>query len=440
MIEINTNTNFNQDVVNVDNANIPSVDLATAQKVGDRTIGAIKNATWYELDNYSSIIYKDRYYKIAPLSYGDLFKFMKAKNTFAIPGYVLVDTITQDAEYVELEKPIKYAPSAVGHYDLRRTLRRNFSSYVFENSVFEIDDEGNPYWVTSVTKPTIGVWKARKITSIIVTDATTGKSDEYSLNDIPNWIDNVYSLDYIMKLVDYNLKYVNGYWNFSHTGVNRTTYSYKDETMVGYNVAVTSDGNLAYYTGVTPYNNAETNLAFILASTKTGEIKYYNCAGAEESSAQAAAQGLVQNLGYVATFPNVINVDGVETYFMALKDAAGLVQRYSLCQISNYTNVVEAPTLKETLVKYRVKIGVSTAEETNEKTEQVVGQISTIYQANIEGYTYYYFTLDDSDKLFMSSIINSNRQVMMGANSKVTIEYKPSNEENVLIVTKILFE
>ena len=35
----------------------------------------------------------------------------------------------------------------------------------------------------------------------------------------------------------------------------------------------------------------------------------------------------------------IINLDGQATYFMTLKDNAGLIKQYAFVSVSNYTNV-----------------------------------------------------------------------------------------------------
>ena len=180
-------------------------------------------------------------------------------------------------------------------------------------------------------------------------------------------------------------------------------------------------------------------VGFITANPKNGEIKRYSCTGAEESSAQNAAQSLVQNFGYVATFPTVVNVDGSPTYFMALKDNAGLIQRYALCNISNYTIVVKSSTIQDAVKLYREKLGKNIEEVDKSEMLSVQSTIENVYTAQIEGNTYFYFTLQGEEGLYMSSIENSNRQVLLKAGDTVKIEYISSDEDGVYLVTKIIF-
>ena len=431
--------NFEDEVVANNINEIAVVDVNTAKKIGDRTIAGLQNPSWYELDDeYNLIIYNGKQYRISCINYGGLFEYNKAKN-YGIPGYVLVDAITQEAQLVTLDASIRYSPSAYFANNLTRHLRNQYPSYILGKSFFEINEDGKPYWITSVKKPTIGLFGGKREESFIITDACTGKNTEYVADELPEWVDHAFDLDYLMQMIYYNYEYINGFFNFSKTGVNRTSYFYKDSKFAGYNTTMSTDG-IVFYTGVTPANTAESILGFVLANPRTGVVKFYTCSGAEESSAQAAAEGLVQNLGYKATFPTIINVDGNPTYFMVLKDGAGLIQRYALCNVSNYTQVFQASTLEETLNGFRAMIG--TSDEPQEEPVEAMftsGDVEFIYTAEIDGYTYFYFTLVGDRDLYMSSIENSNKQVLLQVGTKVDIEYTESSEKGVYIVNSINF-
>lgn len=415
------------------------VDVETARKLGDRTVGSIENISWYDVDDeYNLIKYQGKYYRISELNYGDIFKYNKAKNS-GIPGYVLVNAVNQEAEFVQLEDPIYYSPSAHFGKKLDRHLRGQYPSYMFGTSFFEIDEDGNPYYVTAVKKPIIGLFSGKVEESFVITNAYSGESKEYVVDELPEWVDHAFDLSYLMRVTDYNQKYVHGWVNSwkTKTDVKKTTYTYGGGY---YNTAITADGDVVFYTGVTPANNAETNIGFVLANPRTGEVSYYYCPGAEETSAMSAAEGLVQNLGYVSTFPTILNVDGEETYFMLLKDNAGLVQRYALCNIKNYAKVVEAETFEKALTLYKEKIGTKTPEELEKEEKlEASGLIKELYQAQIDGCTFYYFKIEGSNNLYMSSIKNSNKQVLLKEGTKVTIQYIEASEDGVFLVQKIQF-
>ena len=89
-------------------------------------------------------------------------------------------------------------------------------------------------------------------------------------------------------------------------------------TTNGYNYLAIND-DVWVYTGVTSITSDQSNVGFVLMNQRTMETKYYEIEGAIEDSAMTSAEGKVQNLGYKATFPLLLNIDAEPTYFMALK-------------------------------------------------------------------------------------------------------------------------
>lgn len=433
------NGNFEEDVVHNSFEEIAVVDVSTAERLGDRTLANLSNPSWYEVDDeYNLILYNGIQYRISPINYGGFFEYNKANST-GIPGYVLVNACTQEAKLITLENSIRYSPSAYFNYNLRRHLRGQFPSYVFGKSFFEIDDDGNPYWITSVKKANIGLWGGKTENSFIITNAISGESEEFKVDEVPNWVDHAFDLDYLMDMVYFNYAYVNGYFNFSKTDIKRTSYYYKNnDGFTGYNTTLSSDG-IVFYTGVTPANSAESIIGFIFANPRTGVVKFYSCSGAEESSAQAAAQGLVQNLGYTATFPTIVSIDGLPTYFMVLKDNAGLIQRYAFSNVANYSLTVQAPNLEDAIVQYRQEVGLDKEITNNVESNSVTGVIDFLSTVEVDGNTYFYFTLVNDTSLYMSSIKNSSRQVFLNVGTTVTIEFISASEENTKEVIKINF-
>lgn len=420
------NGDFKSDFSDMSQEDLPLaiVDVATARKLGDRTIGNIPNSAWYEVeDEYNLIKYQGEFYRVASLEYGGFLKYNQA-NDVGLTGFVLVHAETSEARFVEVEGGYFYAPSAYFGKDLRRHLRSQYPNEVFGQSFFEIDEEGNPYWITAVKTATIGIWGGKVENTFIITDAKNGNSNMYKAGDLPDWVDHAYDLSYLMGKADDYYALANGYWNswFSKTGVYDTTYEYATEAgFEGYN-SIVVDGEVLFFTGLTPANSAESNIGFILLNPKTGKITQYDCSGAEESSAQTAAEGLVQNLGYTATFPIVVNLAGEETYLICLKDKAGLIQRYALCNIENYSIVVESETLEAAISEYQAKLGVTenVVENTAESLTKTI-VVEEVFQANIEGTTYFYYV--SNGKIFKASITICEKQVIVRSGDKVKITY-----------------
>lgn len=437
----------------------PLLDVQTAQKLGNRSLSEIDKVSQFEVnEEYNLISYEDKQYRLSPLEYTSIFKAM---NNESIPGYVLVNQATEESHLVQLDNEIRYAPSDIFSQDLKRHLRGKYPSYIFDKFQFDINDNGEAYYIAPVLKPTIGFFGGKIVQSFVIVNANTGECEEYLPEDLPKWVDHAYSLDYLMGLAESYYKYKGGFWNtvFSKTNVKEISYSFKGENVneddeedenefVGYNSILTKDG-VQFFTSVVSVSNDESALGFILANSKTGEITYYDCAGAEESTAQLQAESLYQNYGYKSSYPLMVSVDGVPTYVISLKDKSKINKAYVMINVENYTLSASDETLEDALLKYRRKIfgeeGLTpedlvgeTSEEVETETKSTTGTITELYQATQNGTTQFFFVLEGDENLYISSISNNSRQVQMSVGSKVSIEYYMSpNEELVGIVSKI---
>ena len=429
IISISNNGNFDQDVPRVQSSqDIPIVDMVTARQLGDRTMGSMENyLSQYEVDGeYNLITYKGTYYRISPILYGGFFKYLNSKSN-GIPGYVLVNIYTQEATLITLDKPMRYSPSAYFGNLLKRHLRQKYSSYIFGKEQFEIDDEGTPFYIVPVEKPTAGLFGAHVVDKVILVNAVTGDMEEKSVQDVPTWVDHVFSVSYLMDRVDWYYGYTNGFWNsvFTKKDVRKTSYSF-DESQ--YYFIAKKDG-VYLYTGITSAGKDESNIGFILANVRTGQITYYSGPGAEESSAQASAEGVVQQFGYKAGPVMIVNIDGVETYFMTLKDNQQLVKKVALVNKKNYTIAVVEDTITQAVNSYRAKFsGQADVELTNKE-----GMISELYTAIKGGDTYFYFKIQGDKVLYVSSILNNDHQVAMKIGDTISMEYVLVNDDTAIV-------
>ena len=98
--------------------------------------------------------------------------------------------------------------------------------------------------------------------------------------DVPTWVDNVYTPELIMQQYDYHGTLVNGFIN-SILGQRDVTV-----TTEGYNYIALND-DVYVYTGVTSANADQSNLGFLLSNQRTKETKFYDAPGATEYAAMA---------------------------------------------------------------------------------------------------------------------------------------------------------
>ncbi len=328
---------FTQDVGAVTYDQIPLLDKASAEKLGDRKLGTLADmVSQFEVaNNYTQINYHGRPVRVTPLLYGDLFKWFNNRSE-GLPAYLLIDMITQEVEVVRLssmgESGIKYSSSEPFFRNVYRTLRFQYPTYLFGQVDFEVDESGTPYWVASRIVKRIGLFGGDDVAGAVLLNAITGESTYYPVEEVPTWVDNVYNADLIIDQYDYYGKYSNGFWNatFGQRNVVMTTD--------GYNYIAIND-DVYMYTGVTSVGRDESNVGFILCNQRTKEVRYYQNGGAIETSAMESAQDAVQNFGYAATFPILLDIEGQPSYFMSLYGDSNTVKGYALVSLEDKTVV-----------------------------------------------------------------------------------------------------
>ena len=395
--------------------NFPLLDVQTAQELGNRSLSEIDKVSQFEVNGeYNLISYDEKQYRLSPLEY---ISISNAMNNESIPGYVLIDSETQESHLIKLDNEIRYAPSDIFSQDLKRHLRGKYPSYIFDKFQFDIDDNGEAYYIAPVLKPTIGFFGGKIVQSFVIVNANTGECEEYSPEDLPEWVDHAYSLNYLMGLAKNYYKYKGGFLNtfFAKTNVKKISYNHTGSK--GYNSIMTKDG-VQFFTCVVSVSNDESALGFILANSRTGEITYYDCAGAEESTAQLQAESLYQNYGYKSSYPLMVSVNGVPTYVISLKDKSKINKAYVMINVENYTLSASGETLEDALLQYRGKVlgeeGLTpenligeTSEEVETETKSTTGTITELYQATQNGTTQFFFVLEGDENLYISSISNS---------------------------------
>lgn len=398
-IKIKASSDFTSNFNEIELDKIPLVDQNTAQQLGDKQIGTVQGlGSQYDISDDYLLINVNKYvYRVSALEYQDFYKWFQNKDT-GIPSYVSVNVNDPtDVKLVTLTKGMKFVPSAFFNEDLLRHVRFKYRTEMLESINFEIDDQGNPYYIITYKEPTIGWFGGWDTTGVIIVDAVTGDMNQYSVKDTPTWVDHVQSASLAWYQIDNWGYYINGWFN--------TLFGQKDmiQTTDGYNY-VSIDDEIYIFSGLTSVGSDRSIVGFALINLFTKEATYLKLGGADEYSAMNSATGQVQHLNYTATFPLLLNVEGLATYFMALKDYEGLVKLYAMVSVQDYSIVGVGTTVDETKSAYvNQLLEKGLIEGTVLDNIDVQGIISSIVSTNINGTTYYYFTLDDSNVLYTAS-------------------------------------
>lgn len=460
-------SSFTEDFKDINYTDVPRLDATTSKVLADQQLGSLSEyKSQYVVSNVSTQInYKNHPVRVAYLEYANVFKwFNNTKN--GLPAYMMTDLVSQKVAVVNcVEKfgsGIKYSPTELFNERLIRHLRFQYPTEILDTPNFEIDDDAHPYWITPVLDKTIGLFGGTDVKGAIITDALTGESEYYSMGQIRtdnslNWIDVVYSEALVIQQYNYHGRLSNGFWNsiIFQNDVNVTSSG---------NGVIAMDDDVWVYTGVTSSEADTSNFGFILCNQRTKELRYYKNGGAQESSAQASAVDLVQNYGYMATFPILLDIEDQPTYFMSLYGSGYTVKGYALVNLDDktivgtglldieksHTNALNAAVenyisaLKDKNVvdenadadDYKVDANTSTVagENVDGDTEAVepekltvTGEITDIKTSVNDGNTVYY--LQVKDKYYYITVTDCMDVLLMKKGDKVTVTYTKDSDK-----------
>ena len=427
---------FAAEVEEISYDQIPMLDAESAMKLGNRKLGELADmVSQFEVaGDYTQINYKGRPVRVTPLRYGDWIKWLNNRSD-GLPAYLIIDMVTQNVDVVRLDQGIRYTTAEHFSRNLGRYLRFHYPTYLFDTPAFEIDEEGNPFWVCPRIKKTIGLFGGTDIAGAVLVNAVTGECTYYDAADVPAWVDHVYPAELIEQQYNYHGAYINGFIN--------SLFGQRDVTVTtdGYNYLAIGD-DVYMYTGITSVVSDESNIGFILSNQRTKETRFYTVAGAEEFSAMDSARGQVQQMNYTATFPLLLNIADQPTYFMALKDAAGLVKMYAMVNVSQYQIVATGSDVAECEGNYRQMLARNNLIDNSDAnipadTQEATGVLTDIRTAVIDGNSRYYLRLQGESVYYVLSAADAPQVVTLNTGDRVTITYRPQEDASILEATAV---
>ena len=453
---------FTEDIAEIDFSSVPRLDKDSSNMLATRALGKLSDyVSQFTVNSYYStqINYKGTPVRVQSLDYGDVFKWLKNTKE-GIPAYIIVDMTTEKAETVRLDEGMKYSPAEHFNEYLIRHVRFKYPSLILDEPSFEIDDNGSPYWIVPVLDKTIGLFGGTDVIGAVIVDSITGDTtlvstsldgttklptDKFVTDKEFQWLDQVYSATIVNEQYNYYGKYNNGFWN-SIIGQENVRV-----TSSGYNYLALND-DVYMYTGVTSVSSDQSIIGFVLINQRTKEASYYQQAGALEETARTSAQGKVQQYGYRATFPILLNVSGEPTYFMALKDSSELVKMYAMVNVeqstvvgvgSNLTECIEnyAAELEKNGVNVDVDVDSMGNEETPDapkvETVDVKGTVEEIRSVITGGETYFYIKLVDNATYYKVAVKDAERIVILDVGDEITFAVDKDAKGEIVTVNNV---
>lgn len=388
------------------NVEMSYVDKDSALLAAEKKIGELSEVSArFKINEaeFSQINYKGEMVRVAPFKYTDTIKQYLNFNK-GIPYYVKVQTgagnTNAKAEIVTLEKPMKYYPGAPLQYNLKRHVAFKHKFSYLEGWHFEIDDDGHPYWIVQGITKEVGLWGAKNMKSVILVDAVTGDTKNYSLNDVPKWVDLVYPTQMLLSHAKDHYTLSGGYINsiMQQEGVKLI-----DQEIGTYNY-VSIDDEIYVFTGIRPISLDEgSTTGLLFMSTKTGKSIVLNIPGISLKTAENTSIGSIQEKNYTPTTAVLQNIGGHPSYVMSLKDQSGVIRGFSIVNYQDYTKSAVGSSLNEAEKAY---LALHNNQESliPEESKDIILTIKDIKQVQIDGNTFFYIKFKEEESIYIASL------------------------------------
>lgn len=408
---------YTADFSAVDTSQIPVVDSALAEKLGDKQLGSVIGlGSEFHVGEFHDLYVDGKPVAVAPLEYNGFFKWINNKS--GTPGYIIVDKVSGDVELVDTydgkDLKMKYMPSAFFSNDLNR--HAYFNGHMTQglaDYALELDDNGYPYWVLTKINKNVGIIGGVDVMSVVVVDPQTGVIEEYTPANAPEWIDTIYPKEIVIKQLDDWGVYVNGFFNsiLGQKDVIKTTDGSR---------RVFEDG-VYHYTGLTSVGSDESTAGMAFINTRTKATTFYKMSGATENAAMDSAEGIVQNYGYSATFPIPLNVFDQATFLITLKDDKGLIKQYAFVNVTDFAKVGLGSSLSDAYFEYGEVIDSDDPINPGDVTTEITGNITYIANVIIESNSVYYFMIEGSNTVYEGRYSISRELPLSSVGDNVTI-------------------
>ena len=426
----------------IDPIHMRTVSKAQAKWLAGKALGEIKGGigSRYKIGEMAiQKIKDDGLYWIAPLEFQGFWKWWAHDIT---SGYVKVSAEDRKRPVEVIDGfEFKFVLTSCWSKDLIRHLYNNgFSGYQLEEPTFEIDDEGNPFWVISLVQPT-EVFTCEKVVGVAIIDPITGDITKYEMDEIPEWVDRVIPEYLAEKYLEWWGLYGEGWLNATFFGAEENCYKptpYRGSAASDVYLTFGDDGQTYWVTGITSTKSSDDSLcSMAMVNSRTGKLKMYNgITGCTERAALQVVDAAVSNYSsWHGEDPILYNVYG-EPSFVCPIVADNILQGIAIVRISDST-VVIGKDKRGALQKYRIalaKSGDTIAPSSTSSAKRITRKITRI-SADVRNGTTNYLVLLDGKMLFVGTWEISRELPLAREGDMVTINFFQTTEAEVPITT-----
>jgi hypothetical protein len=348
---------------------------------GEKVVGQL--GAYYRVGDYNVQSDNGRLVWVAPLDFQGAIQWLARRTS---PGIVIVDAENPDAPAeLRARTPLRYVPSALFNDNLRRHVWLRYGSELLLEETLQIDAEGNPRYLVTLGRPTIG-WSGERVTAVVIVDPATGAMERIpreQFDRLPKWVSRVYPPDLVLEYNDWFGRYVHGWWNAQIT--KRDVHLPARDEVFG---VLLADGRFVWFVDHTSPNRTDASMTgFTYTDSRTGAMTYYTSSGGEYNSkaAEDAVDGnpIVKQGRLVPTQPILYALFGQNTWVVPAVADNGKFQTLALLQAAGGHVVVgstgASSPAQDAFASYRAFLGDSS---TGAASPRMAGTIDRFAYAN----------------------------------------------------------
>ncbi len=297
---------------------------------GEKVIGQL--GAYYRVGKYDIQVEGGRLVWVAPLEFQGLVQWLARRTS---PGVIVVSAERPDATpELRMRAPMRYIPSALLNDNLYRHVYFRYGTEQILGTALQLDDRGDPQYLCTLGRPTIG-WSGQRVTGVVIVDPASGEMRRVARADfdsLPHWVRRVYPPALALRYNEWFGLYVHGLWN-SLLAKRDVHVPARDEV---FGLLAGGDRFVWFVDHTSPMLTDQSMTGFTYMDTVSGALTYYTATGGEFNSAGAeravASHPLVKQGRLIPTQPILYDAFKRNTWVVPLVADTGKFQSLALVE------------------------------------------------------------------------------------------------------------
>ncbi|MGH7708142.1 MAG: hypothetical protein ACREM6_09500 [Vulcanimicrobiaceae bacterium] len=293
---------------------------------GNKVVGQL--GTYYRVGDFSVQAENGTLLWVAPLEFNGAIQWLVRRTS---PGVIVVSAEDPNAP-AELRRreAMRYIPSALLNDNLYRHVYMTYGREQILETTLQLDDHGDPQYLCTLGRPTIG-WSGQVVTAVVIVDPATGAMRRIARADfaqLPAWVSRVYPPDLALEYNRWFGLYVHGLWNSLFA--KRDVHVPARPEVFG----LLADGAFVWFVDHTSPESDQSMTGFTYMNARSGALTYYTSSAGQFNSrgaeAAVASNPLVRQGRLYPTQPILYNAFGRTTWVVPLVADTGKYQTLAL--------------------------------------------------------------------------------------------------------------